>query len=57
MMCRSYKRLFNFLGSWFPDRDFEELTDEDIIKEYKKIIGPIEQNSEISTKGFYETER
>ena len=37
-MCNDYKELFNFLGSWFPDIDFEGLTYSEVVKEYKKTV-------------------
>ena len=47
-MGDNYEKLFNFLGSWFPDMDFEGLTDEEVVKEYKKTIGSIELNDVIT---------
>ena len=47
-MDNSYEKLFNFLGSWFPDMDFEGLTDEDVVKEYKKTVSQAELDSVIT---------
>ncbi len=38
MIETDYERLFNFLGSWFPDMDLEGVTEEDIVMEYKKTV-------------------
>lgn len=38
MFKEKYGLLFNFLGSWFPDMDFENLTEEDVVKEYKTVV-------------------
>ncbi|CDG19387.1 hypothetical protein [Xenorhabdus doucetiae] len=32
-----YNNLYNFFGAWFPDADFEELTDEEIVISFKKV--------------------
>ncbi|BET97920.1 contact-dependent growth inhibition system immunity protein [Xenorhabdus taiwanensis] len=32
-----YKNLYNFFGAWFPDADFEDLTDEEIVISFKKV--------------------
>jgi len=32
-----YPRLFQFLAGYFPDSDFDNLSDEEIIKEYLSI--------------------
>ncbi|MEQ1965342.1 contact-dependent growth inhibition system immunity protein [Xenorhabdus khoisanae] len=32
-----YKNLYNFFGAWFPDADFEDLTDEEIVDSFKKV--------------------
>ena len=37
VLYKKYKVLFNFLGAWFADMDFENLTEETIVKEYKKV--------------------
>jgi hypothetical protein len=38
MFEEEYEILFNFLGGWFPDMDFDNLTEEDIVKEYKSVV-------------------
>ncbi|MDC9615452.1 hypothetical protein ABLB69_11055 [Xenorhabdus khoisanae] len=32
-----YKNLYNFIGSWFPDADFEDLTDKEIVLSFKGV--------------------
>ncbi|MBC8953553.1 hypothetical protein [Xenorhabdus sp. PB62.4] len=32
-----YKNLYNFIGAWFPDADFEDLTDKEIVLSYKGV--------------------
>jgi hypothetical protein len=44
----NYDHLFNFLGSCFPDMDFEGLTDADVVKEYKKTVSQAELYSVIT---------
>jgi hypothetical protein len=34
----NYERLFNFLGSWFPDMELEGETEESITREYKESV-------------------
>jgi len=38
MTNTKYERLFNFLGSWFPDMDLEGISEKDIVEEYKKSV-------------------
>ena len=33
----SYPNLYNFLASWFPDADFDELSDRDIVISFKNV--------------------
>lgn len=47
-MHENYKELFNFLGAWFPDMDFEDLTEKDIVKEYKRTVSQEELNTVVS---------
>lgn len=33
----NYSGLYNFLASWFPDADFEGLSDKDIVISFRKV--------------------
>ena len=33
-----YEETFNFLGSWFPDMDYDDLTEERVVSNFKKTI-------------------
>ena len=41
-MNNKYETFFNFLGSRFPDMDFEGMSDEDVVKKYKQTINAAE---------------
>lgn len=47
-MRKNYEELFNFLGAWFPDIDFEGLTEKDVVAEYRKTITKRELQTVIS---------
>ncbi len=33
-----YEAAFNFLGAWFPDMDYDGLTEEEIVSDFKKTV-------------------
>ena len=47
-MDKSYENLFNFLDSWFPDIDFEGITEKGVVESYKKTVGEEELKEVIS---------
>lgn len=33
----NYNHLYNFIASWFPDADFDDLSDRDIVISFRKV--------------------
>lgn len=40
-----YPKLSNFLGSWFPDADLEEMSDEEVARKFKSISNAVERDA------------
>ena len=37
---KTYPKLYHFIGGWFPDADFDELSDKDIVNQFCSAQNP-----------------
>ena len=45
-----YPDLYTFLGAWFPDSDYEDKTDEEIVGKFISVVGN-EKGSKVLEQG------